>query len=49
MVGGEVQVGGDICIRMADSCCCIAEAKTVFWINYTPIKKKSKAVIHEAL
>ena len=28
--GREVQEGGDVCIPMADSCCCMAEANTIF-------------------
>ena len=30
-VGGqrEVQEGGDICITMTDSCCCMAETNTI--------------------
>ena len=28
--GKEAQEGGDICIHMADSCCCIAETNTTF-------------------
>ena len=27
--GREGQEGGDICIPMSDSCCCLAEANTV--------------------
>ena len=27
--GREVQDGGDICIPMADSCCCMAETNTI--------------------
>jgi len=26
---GEGQEGGDICILMADSCCCVAKANTI--------------------
>ena len=29
-VGKEVQERGDVCIPMADSCCCMAEANTMF-------------------
>ena len=41
MVGsGKVagQGGGDICIRIADSCCCTAEMNTILLSNYIPIK-----------
>ena len=43
-VGGwkEVQEGGDICILMADSCCCRAETNTTLYSNYPPIKNKLK-------
>ena len=27
--GGEVQKGGDICVLVTDSCCCVAEANTI--------------------
>ena len=27
--GKEVQERGDVCIPMADSCCCMAEANTI--------------------
>ena len=27
--GREVQEGGDVCMPMADSCCCVAETNTV--------------------
>ena len=35
---------GDVCVCMADSLCCRAEANTPLWSNYTPIKvlKKKK-------
>ena len=38
----EVQQGGDICIPMADSCWCMAEAITILQSNYPPIKNKIK-------
>ena len=28
--GGKVKEGEDICIHMANSCCCMAEANTIF-------------------
>ena len=37
---GRLQVGGDICILMADSRGCIAETNTVLQSNYTLIKSK---------
>jgi len=39
-VGGEkeVQEGGDICIPMLDSCCCMAETNTR--LKYPPTKNK---------
>ena len=27
-MGGPIQEGGDICIPLANSCCCVAEADT---------------------
>ena len=36
--GREVQKGGDICMRMADSFCCAVEANTTLLSNHTPIK-----------
>ena len=38
----EVQEGGDICILMADSLCCMTETNTTFWSHYPPIKNKLK-------
>ena len=38
--GREVKKGGDLCIPMADSCCCKAETNTVLYSNYPPIKNK---------
>ena len=37
---GEVQEGRDLCVLMADSHCCMAEANTMFESNYPPIKNK---------
>ena len=37
----EVQEGGNICILMADSHCCMAEANPLHSI-YPPIKKKER-------
>ena len=41
-VGGdrEVQEGGDICIPVADSCCCMAEISTILKSNYPLVKHK---------
>ena len=39
-VGREVQEGTDICILVADSHCCVAEASTILQSNYPPNKKK---------
>ena len=36
--GGDV--GGDVCIHIADSLCCIAETNTTLENDYTPIKKE---------
>ena len=36
--GREVQEGGDICMLMADSCCCMAETDATLLCNYLPIK-----------
>ena len=48
--GKEIQKRGDICVRIADSLCCIAEINTTLWNNYTPIKtdqkQKSYSVSH---
>ena len=41
----EVQQGGDICIVMADSHCCMKEANTVLHNNYSPIKNKLKRIL----
>ena len=38
----EVQEGGDICIRIADSLRFTAETNTTLSGNYTPIKKNKK-------
>ena len=40
--GREVQEGGDMCISMVDSCCCMAETNTTLQSNYLPIKNKNK-------
>ena len=37
--GGEVQVGGGICVWISDSLCFTAETNTTLQNNYTPIKK----------
>ena len=37
-VEGEAQEGGDTCIIIADSHCCIAETNTALQSSYTPIK-----------
>ena len=42
---GEVQEGGDICISMTDSRCYMAEANTILFSNYPPIKKFKKKVL----
>jgi len=39
-MGREVQEGGDICMLMAASCLCMAEAITILGSNYPPIKIK---------
>ena len=39
-LGGKVQEGEDLCILMADSRCCMAEAKRILQSNYSPIKNK---------
>ena len=39
--GRDIQEGGDICIRIADSLYCTAETNTALQSSYTPIKKKS--------
>ena len=36
----EVQEGGDICIPVADSRCCIGETNTTLYSNYPPVKNK---------
>ena len=40
--GREAQEGGDICILMADSHCCMAETNATLQSNYPPILKKHK-------
>ena len=40
----EAQKGGDICILVADSHCCMAETKTTLESNYPPIKSKLKNI-----
>ena len=35
----EVQEGGDTYVPVADSCWCMAEANTMLWSNYPPIRK----------
>ena len=37
--GKESPEGGDMCILMAESHCCMAEANTILYGNYLPIKK----------
>ena len=39
-VEGEVQEGRDICVLVADSCCCMGDANTILKSNYPPTKKK---------
>ena len=47
--GRETQEGGDMgmCVCIADSLCCRAEANTPLWSGYAPIKmlKKKKECI----
>ena len=31
--GREVQEGRDVCIHMADSCCCMTETRTSRWLS----------------
>ena len=38
--GREIQEGGDVCIPMTDSCCCMAETNTILYSNYPSIKNK---------
>ena len=38
--GGKVQERGDIGIPTVDSCSCAAEANTILYSNYPPIKNK---------
>ena len=44
--GSEVHEGGNICILVVGSCCCMAETNTTLKSNYNPIKnnflKKAK-------
>ena len=40
--GREVGEGRDICISMADPCCCMTETNTILQSNYPLIKKKKK-------
>ena len=40
--GKEAQEGGDMCMYIANSLCCIAETNTILQSNYTPIKNKLK-------
>ena len=42
--GREVGEGGDICISMADPCCCMTETNTILQSNYPSIKKKKRRV-----
>ena len=37
----EVQQGGDICIPMIDSYCCMAETNTILKSNYLSIKNNN--------
>ena len=39
---GNVQVGGDMCIPMADSCWCLIETNAILLSNYPSIKNKFK-------
>ena len=43
--GREVGEGGDICISMADPCCCMTETNTILQSNYPSIKKKKKTCV----
>ena len=45
MVGGgkEGQEGRDICIPMANSCCCMAKTKAILQRNNPSIKNKLKS------
>ena len=38
MEEGEAQLGGDICIHIADSHCCIAETNTTLESNFLQLK-----------
>ena len=38
-MGWEGQEGKDICVLVADSQCCMAEANTILQSNYPPILK----------
>ena len=40
--GREAQEGGDICIIMADLCCCMAETNTTFVKSKQKINKRHK-------
>ena len=44
--GSEVQEGGDICIFMVNSHCCMAEANTTSQSSYHPIIKKRTIRVH---
>lgn len=44
---GEDQEGGDVCTPMTDSRCCTAEANTILFSNYPPIKKLKKRSVGE--
>ena len=44
-VGGKkAREGGDICIYIADSCCCTAETNIILKSNSKPVKNKFKKV-----
>ena len=47
--GWEAQEGGDICARVADLLCCIAETNRTLQSNYTPIFKTGCLQGHELL
>ena len=46
---GEVPEGGDICIHIADLCCCTAETNTALQSNYTPFFKKKYVSIKKPM
>ena len=44
----QAQEGGDICVLIADSCCCTAETNTTLKSNYPLIKNKIKREYSES-